>query len=164
MITTCSAGRRLQCQKLMKAGVTAGACVSASPRTSTVSPIATARCAPRRASGISSCRRRVSSCLSGEDDLTTYTFNTGVAKHTFCRHCGIHPFYVPRSDPDKIDVNARCLDGVDLDTIAVEALRRPELGNRHREGRAVAVARPQAEEAPTRPTASYRQSPSGLPC
>ena len=52
--------------------------------------------------------------LSGKDDLTTYTFNTGVAKHTFCRHCGMHPFYVPRSDPDKIDVNARCLDGVDL--------------------------------------------------
>ena len=53
--------------------------------------------------------------LSGKDDLTTYTFNTGVAKHTFCKTCGIHPFYVPRSDPDKIDVNARCLDDVDLD-------------------------------------------------
>ena len=48
--------------------------------------------------------------VRGEDDLTTYTFNTGVARHTFCRHCGVHPFYVPRSDPDKIDVNARCLD------------------------------------------------------
>ena len=52
--------------------------------------------------------------LSGRDDLSTYEFNTGTAKHTFCRHCGIHPFYVPRSDPDKIDVNVRCLDGVDL--------------------------------------------------
>lgn len=51
--------------------------------------------------------------LGGEGELTTYSFNTGVAKHTFCRICGIHPFYVPRSDPDKIDVNARCLDGVD---------------------------------------------------
>jgi hypothetical protein len=51
--------------------------------------------------------------LSGKDDLTTYQFNTNTAKHTFCKHCGIHPFYVPRSDPDKIDVNARCLDGVD---------------------------------------------------
>jgi hypothetical protein len=27
---------------------------------------------------------------------------------------GIHPFYVPRSDPDKIDVNVRCIDEVDL--------------------------------------------------
>jgi hypothetical protein len=51
--------------------------------------------------------------LSGQDDLTTYTFNTGVAKHHFCKVCGIHPFYVPRSDPDKIDVNARCLDDFD---------------------------------------------------
>ena len=51
--------------------------------------------------------------LRGKDDLTTYTFNTGAAKHTFCKHCGIHPFYVPRSDPDKIDVNARCLDDFD---------------------------------------------------
>jgi hypothetical protein len=51
--------------------------------------------------------------LSGREDLTTYEFNTRVAKHWFCSHCGIHGFYVPRSDPDKIDVNARCLDGVD---------------------------------------------------
>jgi hypothetical protein len=57
--------------------------------------------------------------LSGEGDLTTYRFNTGVARHTFCRHCGIHPFYVPRSDPDKIDVNARCLDGVDVRALEV---------------------------------------------
>jgi hypothetical protein len=52
--------------------------------------------------------------ISGRDDLTTYRFNTGVAEHTFCRHCGIHPFYVPRSHPDQIDVNVRCLAGVDL--------------------------------------------------
>ena len=58
--------------------------------------------------------------LSGAADLTTYTFNTGIAKHQFCRHCGIHPFYVPRSDPDKIDVNVRCLEGVDLDALGVE--------------------------------------------
>jgi hypothetical protein len=55
--------------------------------------------------------------LAGHEDLTTYEFNTRVAKHRFCRHCGIHSFYVPRSDPDKIDVNARCLDGVDPDAL-----------------------------------------------
>lgn len=48
--------------------------------------------------------------LVGEEALTTYTFNTGVARHTFCRVCGIKPFYVPRSNPDGISVNARCLD------------------------------------------------------
>ena len=46
----------------------------------------------------------------GEDDLTSYSFNTGVAKHYFCRHCGIKPFYVPRSNPDGIDVNVNALD------------------------------------------------------
>ena len=59
--------------------------------------------------------------LGGKDDLTTYTFNTGVAQHTFCKYCGIHPFYTPRSDPEKIDVNVRCLDGVDLSTISMKA-------------------------------------------
>jgi len=58
--------------------------------------------------------------LSGADDLTTYRFNTGIAKHTFCRHCGIHPFYVPRSDPDRIDVNVRCLDGVDIGALTLD--------------------------------------------
>jgi hypothetical protein len=51
--------------------------------------------------------------LSGKEALTTYTFLTGVAQHTFCSHCGIHAFYVPRSQPDKISVNARCLDDID---------------------------------------------------
>lgn len=49
--------------------------------------------------------------LQGEDVLTTYKFNTGVAQHKFCRICGIHSFYIPRSHPDCIDVNVRCLDG-----------------------------------------------------
>jgi hypothetical protein len=48
--------------------------------------------------------------LSGAEDLTTYTFNTGTAKHLFCRHCGIKSFYRPRSHPDGYNVDARCLD------------------------------------------------------
>ncbi|QNP41495.1 GFA family protein [Lysobacter solisilvae (ex Woo and Kim 2020)] len=48
--------------------------------------------------------------LSGADDLGEYSFNTGAARHLFCRHCGIKSYYVPRSHPDGIDVNARCLD------------------------------------------------------
>jgi len=52
--------------------------------------------------------------IQGEGALTTYRFNTGVARHLFCATCGIHPFYTPRSHPDKVDVNARCLEGLDL--------------------------------------------------
>lgn len=54
--------------------------------------------------------KRQFSLLAGEEHLTTYTFNTGVAKHTFCKHCGMKPFYTPRSNPDGVDINVRCLD------------------------------------------------------
>ncbi len=57
--------------------------------------------------------------LNGEDYLTTYTFNTGIAKHTFCKRCGVKPFYVPRSNPDGIDINVHCLDTQPL-TLAIE--------------------------------------------
>lgn len=49
--------------------------------------------------------------LRGDEMLQTYTFNTEIAKHKFCKKCGIHPFYIPRSHPDRFDVNVRCLDG-----------------------------------------------------
>lgn len=48
--------------------------------------------------------------LSGEASLNTYTFNAGVARHTFCKTCGVKAFYTPRSNPDGIDVNVNCLD------------------------------------------------------
>jgi hypothetical protein len=57
--------------------------------------------------------------LAGRDDLTTYTFNTGVAKHHFCKHCGVKSFYIPRSHPDGVSVNARCLDDVAIDSLTV---------------------------------------------
>lgn len=49
--------------------------------------------------------------LRGRDQLVEYTFNTHVAKHWFCKHCGIHAIYRPRSHPDGYSVNTRCLDG-----------------------------------------------------
>jgi len=48
--------------------------------------------------------------VAGADELVEYTFHTGAARHLFCRHCGIKSFYVPRSHPDGVDINARCLD------------------------------------------------------
>jgi hypothetical protein len=48
--------------------------------------------------------------LQGEDALGCYQFNTGTARHLFCRVCGIKSYYVPRSHPDGFSVNARCLD------------------------------------------------------
>jgi hypothetical protein len=48
--------------------------------------------------------------LTGEEVLTEYRFNTGVACHLFCRTCGVQAYYIPRSNPDGISVNSRCLD------------------------------------------------------
>ena len=48
--------------------------------------------------------------LQGSSHLATYTFNTGVARHLFCKTCGIKSFYIPRSNPDGYSVNVRCLD------------------------------------------------------
>jgi hypothetical protein len=51
--------------------------------------------------------------LRGKNALKAYTFGTGVAQHTFCAHCGMHAFNIPRAQPHRISVNARCLDGID---------------------------------------------------
>ena len=58
--------------------------------------------------------------LRGRDALATYTFNTGVAKHLFCRRCGIKSFYVPRSNPDGFSVNLRCVDHSTIEHVTVE--------------------------------------------
>ena len=55
----------------------------------------------------------------GQDQITTYVFNTGVAQHTVCKVCGVKSFYRPRSNPDGWSVNVRCLEGVDLAAIPV---------------------------------------------
>ena len=60
------------------------------------------------------------SILKGEDALSTYTFNSGIAQHYFCSNCGIKPFYVPRSNPDGMDVNVNCLDRMPEEVVIVE--------------------------------------------
>ncbi len=59
--------------------------------------------------------------IQGSEFLSSYSFNTGVAKHLFCKVCGIKSFYIPRSNPDGFSVNVRCLnpDTIGKTTIAV---------------------------------------------
>ena len=73
--------------------------------------------------------------LAGAALLSEYTFNTGVAKHRFCRVCGIKPFYVPRSNPDGFDINVRCLD---RQTIA--ALTVTQFDDAQRDAQTAAIA------------------------
>lgn len=49
--------------------------------------------------------------LTDPDALSEYRFNTGTARHLFCRDCGVKAYYVPRSNPDGFSINRRCLDG-----------------------------------------------------
>ncbi len=58
--------------------------------------------------------------LTPEDKLERYTFGTKTAQHLFCRRCGICSFYLPRSHPDGVSVNARCLDDVDVSALPLE--------------------------------------------
>ena len=50
--------------------------------------------------------------VAGEDRLSVYRFNTGVARHHFCSVCGIHTHHRRRSNPDQYGVNAAILAGV----------------------------------------------------
>ena len=60
--------------------------------------------------------------LKGKNALKAYTFGTGVAQHTFCSHCGMHAFYIPRANPHRISVNARCLDDYSPQTMRSQRL------------------------------------------
>ena len=59
--------------------------------------------------------------LSGQDHISNYQFNTGVAQHYFCSNCGVRSFYVPRSNPDGYSVNARCLDPGTVKSLSVDS-------------------------------------------
>jgi len=74
--------------------------------------------------------------LSGADSLITYTFNTGTAKHLFCSHCGIKSFYRPRSHPDGVSVNVRCLDPGTVTHMTIRPFNGQEWEQQYPEGRA----------------------------
>lgn len=73
--------------------------------------------------------------LSGNDTLKTYSFNTHTAKHLFCSVCGIKSFYVPRSHPDGISVNARCIDSETIEELTVTPLNGREWEAQYPKGR-----------------------------
>ena len=73
--------------------------------------------------------------LSGNDTLTTYSFNTHTAKHLFCSVCGIKSFYVPRSHPDGISVNARCIDSETIEELTVTPFNGREWEAQYPKGR-----------------------------
>lgn len=55
----------------------------------------------------------------GEDALSEYRWNTGRARHHFCRVCGVYTFHRKRADPTSFGVNVFCLDGFDATALPV---------------------------------------------
>ncbi len=66
--------------------------------------------------------------VEGRRDTTTYRFGTGTARHIFCSQCGIKSFYKPRSHPNGISINYRCLDeghGLDATIVPFDGRNHP---------------------------------------
>lgn len=61
------------------------------------------------------------------EELGLYAFNKHIAKHYFCRTCGIQAFHRPRSYPELWAVNVRTLRGVDADLLQPLAVHGSEL-------------------------------------
>ena len=51
--------------------------------------------------------------LEGSENLSLYQFNTEIAKHFFCKKCGIYTHHNRKSDPNGMGVNLGCIDEVD---------------------------------------------------
>ena len=51
--------------------------------------------------------------VRGADNLTLYQWNTQIAKHYFCRTCGIYTHHQRRSNPNEYGFNVACLEDVD---------------------------------------------------
>jgi hypothetical protein len=54
------------------------------------------------------------------DAIRNYKFGTMTSDNQFCVTCGISPFRRSRTTPDLIDINVRCVDGVDAEALPVE--------------------------------------------
>lgn len=58
--------------------------------------------------------------LKGAESITTYTFNTHKAQHTFCKRCGVQSFYTPRSNPGGFGIAPHCLDEGTVRSVVIE--------------------------------------------
>jgi len=47
--------------------------------------------------------------ISGRELISEYNFETGTAKHYFCKKCGVKSFYQPRSHPEMYSINHKCV-------------------------------------------------------
>ena len=59
--------------------------------------------------------------ISGKESLVLYQWNMKIAKHYFCKTCGIYVFHNKRAAPNYFGVNANCLQALEIASIPIRA-------------------------------------------
>lgn len=57
--------------------------------------------------------------MKGAENLALYQWNRGIAKHYFCKTCGVYTHHQRRSDPNTMGLNLTCVDSIDLDALEI---------------------------------------------
>ena len=70
--------------------------------------------------------------IEGKAGTSTYRFGSGKARHIFRKQCGIKSFYRPRSHPDGVSINWRCVE----DRAGLEPAVQPFDGRNREAGKA----------------------------
>ena len=60
--------------------------------------------------------------IVGEENLSLYQFDTNIAKHYFCKICGIYTHHFRKSDPDGVGINIGCIDEINSFSIDSDVL------------------------------------------
>jgi len=60
--------------------------------------------------------------IQGEEYLSLHQFGTNIAKHYFCKKCGIYTHHFRKSDPNGIGINIGCIDEIDSFSINSDLL------------------------------------------
>lgn len=58
---------------------------------------------------------------AGEEHLSEYRWNMQIARHFFCKTCGIYTFHRKRAQPDHYGINVYCLEDFNVSNFPVRA-------------------------------------------
>ncbi|MGB0922039.1 MAG: GFA family protein [Alphaproteobacteria bacterium] len=66
--------------------------------------------------------KRYFTLVHGEDNLSCYQWNKHIAKHWFCKTCGVYTHHQRRADPNTIGLNLACVEGIDLNALTIKSI------------------------------------------
>ena len=90
-------------------------CIEAEINVSKINKILKCNCSicKRKGTFMSMVKNEDFNVIKGKDKLMVYQFHTKVAKHYFCKYCGIYTHHNPRSNPKMTGFNLGCIDDID---------------------------------------------------